>query len=676
MARNMSYKDSGQSPPNLKERLQKLDEIESKVMQIMQSAGGTLDELSRDLPSQKQIEMYARNFRDAVRDVELELISQLNYLSQVLAGLPYEKNAYKETIDLTIAAERLKNSLRADSSQDVLPVGEVTCDLPLKTEAVESDPAVTSTVNESDLSYSDSVSEKTAVPTSTKPHWRFCSVQTVNSPHFFESETPQTSVHEFEIPEYEFDDEIPDLEGDLDDDDFEGPMTPEEFIDEDFERELGWYEKARANFRCSLPYHPWELSIQEVIDSEFRDISRLGIIQVGVTDNDGRSVIAFFACRLPNIGLIDHDRLLQYVTKTLEQYASSEYTLVYFHWGLTSRNKPSFPWLARAYQTFDRSFKKNLKSLIIVYPTRTVCVLWNLFSAFIRQGFFTGIFVIEMRKRAKMKKKLHYVKNLHELENYVPLCRLNLPLRIRDYDSKIGLLGVSLSIDPAAVSVIGDHDVNDTPYNDYQQFDVSLEYIKANNGGRKLPIVVEDTITYLRGYGLDTIGLFVKPVHLMALRDAQSMYNRGEYVDLCEINDPHLAAHLLKSFLAELKEPLLTFDLYESILKSCSQSPRQRVISIRRLLTVHLPRDNYDILYYIFKFLTESLMASTILLPIKVIEHSVKNMVTAVSLSVAMAPCLIRSRQDFVTPSQRVQNLITSFTQLCITHFESVFIRA
>lgn len=175
----------------------------------------------------------------------------------------------------------------------------------------------------------------------------------------------------------------------------------------------------------------------------------------------------------------------RYVTKTIEQYASSDYTLVYFHWGLTSRNKPSFPWLARAYQTFDRrwdwrrlvfleldealwyyfffhnhtksyrivgllscherllfslyqflhasgfcfrvcmppaslalfffcfsrdfkrnstlfshcgklkqlplvylfdlfSSKKNLKSLIIVYPTRTVCVLWNLFSAFIR----------------------------------------------------------------------------------------------------------------------------------------------------------------------------------------------------------------------------------------------------------------------------------------------------
>lgn len=523
-----------------------------------------------------------------------------------------------------------------DSSRDSLPVKKVAYDHSPKAEAMESDPAVTSTVNESDLSYSDSPSEKTEVSVSAKPHWRFCSVQTANPPHFSESETPPTSVHEFEIPELEFDDEIPDLEGDLDDDEFDVPMTPDGLIDEDFERELGWYEK--------------ELSIQEVIDSEFRDISRLGIIQVGVSDHDGRSVFAFFTCRLPHTELIDHDRLLEYVTKTLEQYASSDYTLVYFHWGLTSRNKPSFSWLARAYQTFDRSFKKNLKSLIIVYPTRTVRVLWNLFSAFIS---------------AKMKKKLHYVQNLQELENHIPVCQLNLPLRIRDYDRKIGLSDVPLSIDSAAVSVIEDHDVDDTRYNVHQQFGVSLEHIKANNGGRKLPIVVEDTITYLRGHGLDTVGLFIKPVHLMTLRDAQSMYNRGEYVDLCEISDPHLAAHLLKSFLSELKEPLLTFDLYESILKSCKtgQTPWQRVISIRRLLTVHLPHENYDILHYIFKFLTE------------VLEHSAKNMVTAVNLSIAMAPSLIRSRQDFVMPSQRVQSLITSFTQLCITHFESVFVR-
>ncbi|VUZ42817.1 unnamed protein product [Hymenolepis diminuta] len=473
------------------------------------------------------------------------------------------------------------------------------------------------------------------------------------SSHSTVGATPDVSTHEFEIPEYEFDDEVLSLQGDIDVDPFwdidvddvyaDGRITPEGFIDEDFERELGLFNK--------------ELCIQEVIDAEFHDISRLGVLQVGGTDHDGRRVIAFFACRLPHSDLIDHDRLLQYVTKTLEQYVASNYTLVYFHWGLTSRNKPNFSWLVRAYQTFDRSFKKNLKSLIVVYPTKTVKMLWNLFSAFVRD-------IKPLPKHAKMKRKLHYVKNLRELENYLSVSQLNLPLRIRDYDSKIGILGIPLSIDPMAASVLGDHDLDFPPYHDKQQFGVTLEFIRENDGGRTIPIVVEDTITYLRRHGLDTVAIFIKPIHLMALRDAQSLYNRGEYVDLYEMNNPHLAAHLLKSFLAELREPLLTFDLYESILRACSQSSRSRVVSIRRLLTVHLPKENYDILHYIFKFLTE------------VLEHSSKNSVTAASLSVTLAPTLIRSRQNSVMPSQSVQSLIISFTQLCITHFESIFIRS
>ncbi len=208
------------------------------------------------------------------------------------------------------------------------------------------------------------------------------------------------------------------------------------------------------------------------------------------------------------------------------------------------------------------SFKKNLKSLIIVYPTRTVRMLWNFFSAFVS---------------VKMKRKIHYISNLRELESHLNVYQLNLPLRIRDYDSKIGPLGVPPMFQPPTASVMGDHEVDDAPCYQHQQFGVSLQYIKANNGGRSIPIVVEDAVTYLRDYGLNAVGLFVKPAKSMALRDVQSMYNRGEFVDLCENDDPHLAAHLLKSFLNELKEPLLTFDLYEDVLNSCSQAPRDRL---------------------------------------------------------------------------------------------------
>ena len=45
----------------------------------------------------------------------------------------------------------------------------------------------------------------------------------------------------------------------------------------------------------------------------------------------------------------------------------------------------------------------------------------------------------------------------------------------------------------------------------------------------------------------------------------QSRYDDGEPVDLSTYSDPHLAAGVLKKFLRELQEPLMTFDLFEPI---------------------------------------------------------------------------------------------------------------
>lgn len=44
----------------------------------------------------------------------------------------------------------------------------------------------------------------------------------------------------------------------------------------------------------------------------------------------------------------------RYLKGTLDQYVESDYTLIYFHHGLTSENKPSLSWLRDAYREFDR----------------------------------------------------------------------------------------------------------------------------------------------------------------------------------------------------------------------------------------------------------------------------------------------------------------------------------
>lgn len=45
---------------------------------------------------------------------------------------------------------------------------------------------------------------------------------------------------------------------------------------------------------------------------------------------------------------------LRYLKYTLDQHVENDYTIVYFHFGLNSQNKPSLGWLQNAYKEFDR----------------------------------------------------------------------------------------------------------------------------------------------------------------------------------------------------------------------------------------------------------------------------------------------------------------------------------
>lgn len=57
--------------------------------------------------------------------------------------------------------------------------------------------------------------------------------------------------------------------------------------------------------------------------------------------------------------------------------------------------------------------------------------------------------------------------------------------------------------------------------------------------------------------------MFRRSANINHVRDLQNRINLGESVDFG--NDVHLAAVLLKTFLRELEEPLMTFDLFDEI---------------------------------------------------------------------------------------------------------------
>lgn len=62
--------------------------------------------------------------------------------------------------------------------------------------------------------------------------------------------------------------------------------------------------------------------------------------------------------------------------------------------------------------------------------------------------------------------------------------------------------------------------------------------------------------------------MFRRSASIALVREVQSRINAGEVIDFQRdfSGDYHLAAVTLKTFLRELKEPLMTFDLFDDII--------------------------------------------------------------------------------------------------------------
>ncbi|XP_028347274.1 LOW QUALITY PROTEIN: rho GTPase-activating protein 8 [Physeter macrocephalus] len=126
----------------------------------------------------------------------------------------------------------------------------------------------------------------------------------------------------------------------------------------------------------------------------FYDVARHGILQVAGESRLGRRVVALCRCRMPASRELNHRRLLRYSKYTLDQYVESAYTVVCFHYGLNSQNKPSLGWLQSACREFDRRCKKNLKALWFAHPTSFIQVQWNILKPLLS---FLGGGAVEVR---------------------------------------------------------------------------------------------------------------------------------------------------------------------------------------------------------------------------------------------------------------------------------------
>lgn len=103
---------------------------------------------------------------------------------------------------------------------------------------------------------------------------------------------------------------------------------------------------------------------------------------------------------------------------------------------------------------------------------------------------------------------------------------------------------------------------------DSQQFRVSLKFIKEHNNGDTIPPVVRRCINYLSSeQAMQTEGLFRRSANMKTVKDVQELLNSGEEVNFDDYGEQsvHVASVILKTFLRELEEPILTFALFNDI---------------------------------------------------------------------------------------------------------------
>ncbi|CAJ1087087.1 rho GTPase-activating protein 6-like isoform X2 [Xyrichtys novacula] len=120
---------------------------------------------------------------------------------------------------------------------------------------------------------------------------------------------------------------------------------------------------------------------------------------------------------------------------------------------------------------------------------------------------------------------------------------------------------------------------------------------------RQVPRVVDSCCQHIEKYGLQTVGIFRVGSSKKRVRQLREEFDRGIDVQLDEEHSIHDVAALLKEFLRDMPDPLLTKELYTAFINTTLlDSDEQQIVS--QLLVYLLPACNSNTLHRLLEFLS------------------------------------------------------------------------
>ncbi|KAL4757339.1 GTPase-activating protein LRG1 [Aspergillus foveolatus] len=144
-------------------------------------------------------------------------------------------------------------------------------------------------------------------------------------------------------------------------------------------------------------------------------------------------------------------------------------------------------------------------------------------------------------------------------------------------------------------------------------FGVSLDYLVEKEGTEsthgvgpgalRIPALVDDSVSAMRQMDMSVEGVFRKNGNIRRLKDISEMIDtKYEQVDLTKENPVQIAA-LLKKFLREMPDPLLTFKLHRLFVASQKIPDLEKQKRVLHLTCCLLPKAHRDTMEVLFAFL-------------------------------------------------------------------------
>ncbi|XP_075708863.1 rho GTPase-activating protein 6 isoform X2 [Rhinoderma darwinii] len=195
---------------------------------------------------------------------------------------------------------------------------------------------------------------------------------------------------------------------------------------------------------------------------------------------------------------------------------------------------------------------------------------------------------------------------------------------------------------------------------------------------RQVPRLVDSCCLHLEKNGLQTVGIFRVGSSKKRVRQLREEFDRGVDVVLEEEHSVHDIAALLKEFLRDMPDPLLTRELYTPFIHTIMLDLEDQLATLQLLIYL-LPPCNCDTLHRLLQFLSTVASHAEDTID-KDGQENTGNKMTSLNLATIFGPNLLHkqksSDKEFTVQSTaraEESTTIISVVQKMIENYESLF---